>query len=166
MAVLWREREGAWRAMPLAEAGGLADAGVNLVKYGGAGGVALVAPVHVRVWVNGQPMIGGLRVLTHRDELLLAEGERVYYSAESRPTIEPYSASAEGRPVRCPVCRDHLVEGVAAVRCPGCGRWFHQIDKAPGQPGRPCWTYADKCRFCGHPTTLSGEDVWRPEEEK
>jgi hypothetical protein len=165
MSSFWREEGQRWLSAPIlpAEAGGhdLPDLGIRFCRFGrrGDGGMALLIRPGVRVWVNGLPVLGGIRLLEHRDEILVG-GQRFYYSAESRPEVVAFHLEAGERPPTCPVCRGQVREGDDAVQCPGCGRWHHQL------PGKPCWTYAPTCRFCSHPTALTGEDSWRPEMEE
>jgi hypothetical protein len=135
-------------------------------------GVALLAAADVRIWVNGLPVLGGLRVLEHKDEILLG-CDRFYYSAETTPVVAAFRSQAGVRVPSCPICRGPIKDGDTAVQCPGCGRWFHQAENSPVAqvPGSPvgaktCWTYGPSCRFCGHPTALTGEAAWRPEMEE
>ncbi len=141
--------------------------GIAFVRYGcGADkAVALLAQPEVRVWVNGQPVLGGLRILEHKDEILCGQ-QRLFFSAETTPVIVPYPAKAGARLPTCPVCRGAIKDGLASVQCPGCGRWYHEIAADAGQPGRLCWSYAPTCRFCNHPTAFSEESAWRPEKEE
>jgi hypothetical protein len=125
----------------------------------------LLATTGLRVLVNGLPLLGGLKVLDHRDELA-SGGARFIYSDESLPEITTYSAEAGRREIRCSLCRGVLEEGTAVVRCPRCGRLFHQADSSPEAPERHCYTYAEHCRHCGHPTSLAGELLWSPDQEE
>jgi hypothetical protein len=138
-----------------------------IVRFGkGAeGGVALLAGPGVEVRVNGLPLVGGLRVLEHRDELLI-DGQRYCFSAQSTPVVTTFHLQDGARRPTCPVCRGPLRDGEHAVHCPGCARWYHQIEPAEEHRGRTCWTYAATCRFCQHPTSLDGEAGWTPEKEE
>lgn len=114
-------------------------------------------------WVNGGPVIAGLKVLEHQDEILIGN-QTWYYSAESTPVrVEFQLPEGERRP-RCALCRSAIEDTQAAVACPRCGRWFHQLDAIDDRPEKKCWTYNDRC-LCQHPTSLSGEPVWRPDQE-
>jgi hypothetical protein len=168
MSSLWKEISGAtWEATPLNEELDLAAGSVRLVRFGeGAeGGVALLVQPGVYVRVNGLPILGGLCILQHRDEVLV-DSQRVYFSSESTPLVMAFRLEAGARRPTCPVCRGPVGENDPAVRCPGCGRWFHQIEASEGRRGKTCWTYAATCRFCSHPSSLAGEPVWRPEQEE
>jgi hypothetical protein len=77
-----------------------------------------------------------------------------------------YTSKPGTRTPTCPVCRGPVRDGERAVQCPGCARWFHEIEKTDTRPAKPCWTYAPTCRFCNHPTALTGAAAWRPEMEE
>lgn len=124
----------------------------------------LVANPRHHLRVNGQLVVGGIRVLDHKDEILHG-ANRYYFSSESKPELVIYRRQSESRPVRCPVCRGPVNNGDQVVFCPGCQRVYHQVDGSEEQSERPCWTYAASCQFCNHPTSLTGENGWRPEEE-
>jgi hypothetical protein len=164
MGAMWRSASGGWQPLALESLGDLLAAGHGVRVVSVAGGAVLLARPGQRVRVNGEPVPGGLRVLEHQDEILLADGQRLFFSAESRPEVEPFHAS-DSRATRCAVCRGPLLEGQAAVRCPGCSRWFHQEEAADDRPAKLCWTYSDKCRFCNHPTALAEAAQWRPAED-
>jgi hypothetical protein len=164
MSTLWQQAAaGAWR--PVAPDAAPADEARLLTVGDGPdrAAVLLVRP-GAAVRVNGQPVLGGLRLLAHRDEILIGR-LRCFYSAESTPLPAPYRHEGGGRRPLCPVCRGPVQDGERAVRCPGCGRWHHQLDAARDGRAKPCYTYAPACRFCAHPTDLSGGPVWRPEQE-
>ena len=166
MSRLWRESAGAgWQSLPLGGDG--LGANVRVVSFGrGAeGGAGLLVRPGVTVRVNGHPVPGGFRVLEHRDEILIGS-LRVFYSAESIPESTVFRLGAEARRPTCPLCRGPVQDGDQAVQCPGCGRWFHQREGSEEQRAKTCWTYSPTCRFCDHPTALSGEPVWRPEREE
>ncbi len=126
--------------------------------------VALLLPLGERAWVNGQPVISGLKVLEHRDEILIGS-QTLYFSAESTPVPVEYRLPEDQRRPRCTLCRMAIEDSQTAVACPRCGRWFHELDAIDDQPEKKCWTYKDRC-LCGHPTSLSGEPVWRPDQEE
>ncbi len=126
---------------------------------------ALLAPASVAVRVNGSLVVGGLRVLQHKDEIRIGS-QQLFFSAESVPVAEEYRHEGSGRRPRCPVCRAAVQDGQTVVRCPGCSRLYHQIEATGDSPEKPCWTYSPSCRFCEHPTSMSGETAWRPEQEE
>jgi hypothetical protein len=166
MSSFWREQSNGRPAFPFASEAIVAGhdlpvIGIRFFRFGqGAGrGMMLLVKPGMSAWVNGQPILGGIRFLQHRDEVL-AGGMRFYFSAESRPAVETFHADQGGRVPVCPVCRGQVGEGDPAVQCPGCGRWHHQLSS------KKCWTYAPACRLCGHPTALDGADDWRPELEE
>jgi hypothetical protein len=164
MSTLWeQDADGAWR--PAAPGGALGEAArVLTVGQGPDRVAALLAPPAAAVRVNGLLAAGGLRVLAHRDEILIGR-RRYFFSAESTPLAVLYRHEGAGRRPTCPVCRGPVQDGERAVRCPGCGRWFHQLEPEHGGRAKPCYTYAATCRFCAHPTDLMGGAVWRPEQE-
>jgi hypothetical protein len=126
-------------------------------------GAVLLARDGVWVRVNGEVVLGGMRILEHKDEVLV-EDVRVVFSQESTPVVVAFAAGA-GRAPTCPICRGPICDGMPAVQCPGCGRWFHQVE-GEGRPAKPCWTYAATCRFCQHPTAFAAEAGWRPDREE
>jgi hypothetical protein len=166
MSNLWRQTDAKlWE--PLSLDSSFLPVSVRIIRSGvGADSiVALLADPRARVRVNGLPIAGGLHILEHRDEILV-RGERFYFSSESRPIVTVFHLEEGARRPTCPICRGALRDGEQAVRCPGCSRWFHQTEAAEGKRGRTCWTYAPTCRFCQHPTSLTGELAWRPEMEE
>lgn len=143
-----------------------ADGGARLATFqlDGLARSAIVAPLGAPVFVNGEPVLGGLRLLEHRDEVILA-GERLYFSAESKPQIVLYEPDPNGRLVKCALCRLPLAPGQdMVVHCPQCGRIFHQVAEREGQPARLCWTFRPSC-LCGHPTPITDEPIWQPGED-
>jgi hypothetical protein len=172
MSTLWCELDnGHWHPVTIGKAldgTALQSPGIRIVHFGqeSESGVALLARPPAHVLVNGQPVLGGLRVLDHKDEVL-ASRRRFFYSAESAPVVVVFRRPPGARPVTCPVCRGVIHDGDAAVQCPNCSRWHHQIEPAEGRPGRRCWIFASHCRICTiQPTALSGEPAWRPEMEE
>ena len=125
---------------------------------------ALIVIGDVPVRVNGQSATGRLHILRHKDELMVGS-QQMFFSAESTPVVEIYRHGESGRRPRCPVCRAEVQDEQTVVRCPGCSRLYHQLEATETQPEKPCWTYSPECRFCEHPTSLSGEPTWRPDEE-
>lgn len=164
MSCLWQEQpDRTWLARSLfvgrTLAGeDLAMPGVAFLTVGQAQTALFVRP-GVRVRVNGEPVFGGLRLLEHKDEVLIGAA-RLVFSSETTPQVVTFAVPAGGRAPVCPVCRGPVKVGMLAVECPGCGRWFHQLDS------KACWTYAPTCRFCNHPTSFAKEACWRPDREE
>ncbi|MSU57211.1 MAG: hypothetical protein EXS35_03350 [Pedosphaera sp.] len=117
---------------------------------------ALLGAAEAHVWVNGQPLAGGLRVLRDRDEILIAGRTRFYFSTEELAKVEPFTAGEH--PVFCARCRQPIQSGTPAVRCPGCGHWCEQSE------AKPCWTYGPTCPLCDQPTAFDTGLRWTPEE--
>jgi len=176
MGRIWQQQRGmdgqlVWAQADAAAAAGELLRGLRLVPFGHAasgggadGGIALLAPPGApAAYVNGEQLIGGLRILEHRDEILCGLG-RWYYSAESRAEIRAFSLAAGERRPRCGVCRSPIEDGQHVVACPQCKRLYHQIAEQPPAPAKPCWTYRPQC-LCGHPTALDEDALWRPEKE-
>jgi hypothetical protein len=105
----------------------------------------LFAPPHAPALVNGRPVVAGIRVLAHRDQIQLGSAAW-WFAAEDPPRVQPFPGGAGGV---CPRCRRPVEAGAAAVRC-GCGNWFHEED------GWPCYTYAPQCPVCKRATALGG----------
>jgi hypothetical protein len=118
----------------------------------------LAAPSHEAVAVNGEPVRAGLVALRDRDEIRLADGERLFFSTQDGATVEPFAGSSTD--LRCPRCRRSFEVGSMIVRCPGpgCGVIHHQTDDLP------CWTYTEWCAVCPQSTELGEEHRWTPEE--
>ena len=168
MSNIWREVPGeGWQATAVSAGGPLLLDGGFLCRFGrgSEGGVALLVRCGLRALVNGQPVLGGLRILAHKDEILLGRS-RLFFSAEAVPILARFRREAGARAPTCPTCRGPLQDGEEAVQCPGCRRWYHQLGASGDAKAKPCWTYAPTCRFCTHPTSLDGEPVWRPEQEE
>jgi hypothetical protein len=165
MSCIWLEGAGgAWEARPLAgRVLTLEEQGAALVPLPRA--AALLVRPGVRAWVNGEPVLGGLRLLEHKDEVRLG-ATRLFFSVEAAPAVAAFRPAPGERVPVCPVCRGPVREGAQAVQCPGCGRWFHQLNAAGDRPAKPCWTYAPACRFCNHPTAFAAEASWRPGREE
>jgi hypothetical protein len=106
----------------------------------------------------------GLCVLGDRDEIRMG-GELRYFSTETLASVEAFPGAE--RAVFCGRCRQKIEAGTPAVCCPGCGIWYHQDESANLAESErlPCWTYSEKCAFCGHPTALDTVFAWTPEEE-
>jgi hypothetical protein len=116
---------------------------------------ALVSPWGSDIRVNGRAVLAGVHVLDDRDEIRTEDGTKRYFSAEMPATIEEFPVP--GRPVFCGRCRQQIDAGSPAVRCSGCGVWYNQSAELP------CWTYSDKCAFCGQSTALDAGFAWAPE---
>jgi len=176
MAHLWVQQAAQWRTQqltesvvalaslkPAAEMSLFADAeptgtDAALLVRSGAGGThawALIAAPDSSLRVDGVSPLAGLRVLADRDEIRTASGDRYFFSTETLAEIVPFPGSE--RAVYCGLCRQPIER--TAVLCPGCGIWFHQDAELP------CWTYNDRCNFCGHATALDSGYAWTPEEE-
>jgi hypothetical protein len=167
MSCIWQERAGQWQARAIVGGRLLVGEELELPGVGVAPmrqGAALLVRPGVRVRVNGEPVLGGLRLLEHKDELLVGT-RRLFFSAETTPVVVIFQLAAGQRAVVCPICRGPVRAGMQTVQCPGCGRWFHQREATADQPAKPCWTYAPTCRFCKHPTSFAAEAAWRPDGE-
>jgi hypothetical protein len=130
--------------------------GARLIRAGAAESQvwALAAGKEADVRVNGHPVLAGMCVLADRDEIR-SGGAQFFFSTESLAVEEPLPPL--DRPVFCGRCRQKMEAGSPAVRCPGCGVWYNQSTELP------CWTYADKCAFCGYATALDAGFTWSPE---
>lgn len=175
MAHLWIQDAGSWDAVRLGGAefdlAGLAaqqePEAEPASAAAGAARLFRIASGELEVWslitsrssdvrVNSQPLHTGLRVLADRDEI--RTGNRIhYFSTETLATVQPFPR--ENHPVYCGRCRQQIEVGALAVSCPNCGIWYNQ------SADLPCWTYASKCTFCGHPTALDTGFSWTPEED-
>ena len=174
MAHLWVKGEGRWDARRLEDArlelacGSFRQArneqqlagakAAQLIRTGEGGSPvwALVVPRNSEVRVNGRAVFAGLRALADRDEIR-AGGQVHYFSTETLAGVEAFPGAE--RPVYCGRCRQQIEMGTPAVRCPGCGIWYNESAELP------CWTYSEKCTFCGHSTALDAGFSWTPEEE-
>lgn len=175
MSHLWiEEQPGDWAAMPLNQprvALELLSPAVN--RSGGANDrrlpVTLVrhperarAPWHLLaasgtdVWVNGIPLVGGLRVLDDRDHIRIGDDGRFFFSTEDLARVDPMPGADKA--MVCPRCRQPIERGTAAVRCPQCALWHHQSSELP------CWTYSPTCALCPQPTALDAGFQWTPVE--
>src|SRR5262249_25788532 len=132
--------------------------GVALLVLPRQGAVLLARP-GVWVRVNGDPVLGGMRLLEHKDEVL-ADAVRLVFSQQGVPTVVAFSLRGGGRLPRGPVCRGLVREPAVSVQCPGCPRWF------PREGAKPGWPYAPACRFCTHPAAFDDAAAWRPDREE
>ncbi len=118
---------------------------------------ALLAPVDSKVRINDSLLETGIRVLTDRDAIRVADMPTMYFSTERLAVIEAYP---DAEPVYCARCRTLICEGDAAVCCNQCGVWHHE--QAAG--GKACWSYATTCTSCDQSTDLdSAAYRWTPE---
>jgi len=117
---------------------------------------ALIASPDSAVRVNSRAVPAGLCVLADRDEIRTGDGIQYFFSTESLATVVSFPGAE--RPVYCGRCREPIEAGAPAVCCPGCGIWYNQSAEFP------CWTYSNKCAFCGHPTALDTGFSWTPED--
>lgn len=168
-ALFLRDSAGAWVYRPAAQASAVdadafgRDGRLTSFTRGGLAGSALLVRSGAVAFVNGVPVLGGLQVLEHRDELLVA-GVRAFYSVESKVEPTTYQV-ADGRVVKCVLCRTPFVSGQdTIVKCPQCGRCYHHMEADADRPAKLCWTFRETC-LCGHPTRLSDEPLWRPDVE-
>ena len=167
MATLWKVTNGEWtpRALPhdrILDAAEFGQAGCELVPLYGEPGHVLFRRPHVAARVNGEA-VGTVVVLQHRDELQI-DGQCCCYSSESRPQITEFRAEPGRRTPKCALCSTYLADADAIVVCPGCGRRYHQMDATADREAKHCFTYEPHCR-CGHPTDLSGANLWQPESD-
>jgi hypothetical protein len=124
-------------------------------ESGGASAWVLMLAGDADVRVNGFAPVAGMRVLQDRDEIRIGGAQPLFFSAETLAHIEEFPGAE--RAVFCGRCRQPMKKGEPAVRCPGCGIWYHQTESLP------CWTYAETCGFCPHPTALDAGFGWIPE---
>ena len=153
MSTLWKfEKQGAWANR---KATGELAAGVAVKPFGTGSqrGVALLLVADIQAWVNGYRIWGGLQVLQHRDEIVLADQSRYLYSQETQPQVSVYEPEDGAAAVKCVICRVAFQAGDPIVRCPRCDRMYHQTEN------KPCWTYREACGVCGHPTAMDGSNL-------
>lgn len=169
MSCIWLEqRQGVWqsrtlttgRLLPGEEIGA---PGIALVSL--ASSSALLAREFVRIRINGESVVAGVRMLDHRDEILIGR-KLFYFSTQTAPQVVVYSATEGQRLPICGICRGPLRDGMTGVCCPGCNRWYHQQDASGELSAKPCWTYAPQCRFCKHPTAFDTEGMWQPGDDR
>ncbi|MEY2410116.1 MAG: Prokaryotic finger family 1 [Verrucomicrobiota bacterium] len=167
MAHLWISDLNEWKAQRLAsdlfplETGVPAESrGVMLRRSGTAPAIAtwyLLAPPAVPVHVNGIHVALGICALRDKDEIRLAGAEPLFFSTEEMVEVEPFAGAAQSR---CPRCTKILESRAPAVRCPGCGTWYHE------ETDRACFTYGENpiCVACGADAVVGGGFAWSPEE--
>jgi hypothetical protein len=174
VSTFWYQTNRHWERLQLdGQAGFPGDAigapQLTLVPFHDSGRrqLALLGQNDSSIRVNGQP-VPGLRVLEHRDEILVGR-LRFYYSAESTPDVVIFQLEPGAKRPECPVCRMKIEDGQHVVRCPGCGRFYHQYEQTAAggtTHEKHCWTYRPVCAFDGHPTSLSGDPAWRPDSDE
>jgi hypothetical protein len=155
--ILKFEKQGTWANRKAT--GELAN-GIELASFetGSQRGVALLLAADIKAWVNGYRIWGGLQILQHRDEIVLADQSRFLYSQETQPQVSVYEPGDGSPAVKCVICRTAFKARDPIVRCPQCGRIYHQSEN------KPCWTYRTECGVCGHPTAMDCSNLWRPDE--
>lgn len=166
MAVLWERKTDGWGArrldgsllelLPAPPQSASCAARLIRAEAGGSPVWALIAPANSDVRVNSRAAHAGLCVLSDRDEIRSGAAVR-YFSTETLAEVVPFPGAA--RAVYCARCRQEIQVGAPAVCCPNCGIWYNQSAELP------CWTYTEKCTFCGHPTALDAGFSWTPEED-
>ncbi len=115
------------------------------------------------VRVNGTA-VPGMRRLLDRDEITVTSSARstktarsnarFFFTSERLAQVAAFPVSP--RKILCPRCKTEVEEGEPAVRCPGCDLWHHQGE-------RSCWTFAERCAGCDHPTELPATFRWTPD---
>lgn len=109
-----------------------------------------------RARVNETPIPVGARLLKDRDAITFSGRHTVFFSSERLAQVEPYPGTTDD--TCCIRCKLPLDPGAPVVRCPNpeCGFFHHESVQ------HPCWTYADGCAACGHPTDLDAGFQWSP----
>jgi hypothetical protein len=134
------------------------DARASIIPFRdpeGVGGWAILTSAPGETFVNGMPLLLGLRVLADRDEIRFRNSPRMAYSAEEPAQIQPLSESKA--PGVCARCRQSIEAESPAVQCPGCSALYHETQEFP------CFTYAETCTVCSRAARL-GAFLWRPWE--
>jgi len=117
----------------------------------------VVAGLDSQTRVNGIPLSAiGMRVLADRDELSLTDVGSAYYSAEDLAEVVAFAGA--DRVILCGRCRQKVEPGSPAVKCPGCGTWYHEHSELR------CFTYHPTCAFCPQSTALDAGFSWVPED--
>ena len=106
--------------------------------------------------VNGLPIPLGIKALSHRDKIDVPGVGEYFFSTESKAKVTYLPEGVKN--CICPRCKTHILSGQAAVQCPKCGVWHHQMED------RKCWTYSELCATCDHVTDLDAEFEFNPEE--
>jgi len=163
MAHLWLNQNSQWQPVPMAgpalalsAAGELTavppadDAQIRLIAS--ANDWVLLAVPAARIRINGEPLSLGCRVLRDRDEIVIGQ-VRSYFSTERLARVEPFPDTETA--VFCARCRQQIQPGTPAVRCQ-CGTWCHETEDLR------CWSYAETCPLCPHPTAADAGYRWEP----
>lgn len=120
------------------------------------GAVGLVLLARGGVYVNGEPLVLGIRRLVDRDEIVIG-AERVFFSTEKKADVVPFKG-IDGGVCFCARCSTEITVGTPAVLCPGCGTWTHQSDELP------CFRYpkAATCPRCDQSNAADAEFRFHP----
>ena len=172
MAHLWIEEKSAWAVAPLEGIRfALASrADKPLVRVQSAADILLLHAQKLRdegwllitaanrnVRVNGTRVLG-LRRLHDRDEIRVPRGGRFFFTTERLAHAAPFPGAEHD--ILCPRCKKPVNKGDPAVRCPTCDLWHHESD---AEGATACWTFADRCAGCDHPTELPASFRWTPD---
>jgi len=103
-------------------------------------------------------VLAGIRVLKDRDEIVIHQQARFYFSAQSFARVETFKPKGSER-ISCSICGNLVREGEQIVCCPRCQVIYHQKDDCP------CWTSSQACATygCGFATALNNQKIWIPE---
>lgn len=165
MAHIWqRQPDGAWTAAPVvtpapaAEAPGAARQLIRILRARSSASdqfewVCLAAE---GVTTNGERIVTGVRALADRDEIMMPDGHRMYFSTEAQAEIQPLPGGLGE--VFCARCKQSIDPGSPAVACQQCGSWHHQSENLG------CWTYMEHCAVCPQPTALDADFQFNPED--
>lgn len=122
--------------------------------------VALSSSQAAGIYINSFAISGpGIHVMKDRDEILLRDGRRLFFTTEQLPRIVSFPGS--DRPVNCARCKKPIDKGMEAVCCPNskCAAWHHNTEKYP------CWQYHEFCALCDQQTRLgNAKYAWSPED--
>ena len=152
MAVLWRKLEqGDWGVEELY--GTPLEVGNGVMIAAAWEERVLLAAAGADVWVNGERVGLGIRVLRDRDGIRVGRFGNFFYSSERLARVERFSGTPG---VACARCKDEI-RGGDVVRCPKCGAIHHQTGEYL------CWTHVEKCALCEQGTGLDGVYQWMPE---
>lgn len=106
--------------------------------------------------INGFPLLLGICVLRDRDEIRWSPEDFAFFSSEELASVTDLPQGSQK--IFCPRCKQEIMVGTPAVRCPRCGIWHHQSEDLP------CYTYAETCATCTHKASLDSGYEWIPEE--
>ena len=140
----------------------------SLLRAGGSGSELWAVLGSQSVFVNGDPLLLGIRVLTDRDELRIGGEPPFYFSSERLAKVEPFPGV--DRRTFCARCKTEIYEGTPAVKCPNCNVWCHESGSEASGPGSeadalPCWSYPGtvSCPMCGQSNDFDAGYRWTPE---